>query len=534
MIRIHILPENISVSVPQGTSLLPVLHQLAIEILLPCAGNGSCGKCQIRFRKGAPPADTVEQVMISAEKRALGFRLACRTILTQDAEIEIPESIRLAQFSSVKTAIPETRAASSGGPQTYFIALDCGTTTLAAAAVDAQNGQTVAVKQLSNPQAVFGFDLISRIALAAESAEALQRVRQKLLDGINRLVTELCRECAPGASVTRMVCAGNAVMNHFIRNVNPLPLAQDPFEPLFTDAIKSEYNDLFAAFPKDTQIITLPNAGGFVGGDLAADLITAGFGSPKNYLLLDLGTNCEIALQYRGQVFITSAPAGPALEGASIACGMQAVPGAIDSISLTEQGLPHLHTIEEKPAIGICGNGLFHLIEFFRRYNIITLTGQLQLPPQNNHLSPDLYSWIKDRFRQNASPVRFNLTDDGTVYMTQKDIREFQLARAAIRTAWLMLCKQADCPVEELDAIFIAGAFGTFIRPEIFLYLQIIPQLPESKIRFIGNAALEGARMIVTDPVHYQTCRRLIKQSHFVEMAGTESFQELFIGQLNF
>ncbi len=532
--RIHILPEDIFITAHSGDSLLSLLNRSQIDILLPCAGNGSCGKCQIRFLKGAPSADAVEQVMIPAEKRRQGFRLACRTSVTQDAEIEVPESIRLARFSPAKATSLNTEVAPTGGQTDYAIALDCGTTTLAAALIHRQSGQTLAVKRCSNPQAVFGADLISRIAKAAESAEALQLVRQKLLEGINQLLTELCLECVPNATISRMVCAGNSAMNHFIRNVDPMPLALAPYVPVFTEAKETENEGLFSILPAKTKIVTLPNAGGFVGGDLAADLVTAGFGSVQNYLLLDLGTNCEMALQYKGQLFITSAPAGPALEGASIACGVPAVSGAIDDISLTEQGFLRLHTIDAKPAIGICGSGLFHLIDFLRHYDVVTQTGQMGMPQNNKHLPPEIYSWFKNHLQKNNSVFRLNLTPDGMVYLSQKDIREFQLARAAIRTAWIMLCEQAECSPGDLDAIFIAGAFGTFIRPETLLSLNIIPQLIRSKIRFIGNAALEGARLTLTEPALLKKCIELIKQSQFIEMAGKEEFQETFIEQLNF
>ncbi len=532
--RIHLLPEDIFIKARPGDSLLSLLNQSQIDILLPCAGNGSCGKCQIRFLKGAPPEDTVEKVMIPAEKRGQGFRLACRTVLTQEAEIEIPESIRLSRFLPEKTVVRNTDVALSTEKRTYWVALDCGTTTLAAALIDGQSGQTVTVKRYFNPQAVFGADLISRIARAAESAETLQRVRQKLLDGVNQLLAELCSNCEPGAYISRLVCAGNAVMNHFIRNVDPMPLAQAPYVPVFTEAKETENQGIFPVLPEKAQIVTLPNAGGFVGGDLAADLITAGFGSEQNYLLLDLGTNCEIALQYNGRLYITSAPAGPALEGASIACGVPAVPGAIDDISLTEQGIPHLHTIDEKQAVGICGSGLFHIIDFLRQYGIINQTGQMGMPQKNKRLSPEIHTWFENQLQENNSVLRLNLTRKGTVYLSQKDVREFQLARAAIRTAWNMLCKQARCSQDNLDIIFIAGAFGTFIRPDTLLSLNIIPQLTLSKIRFIGNAALEGARLTLTEPSLYEKSITLIRQSRFIEMAGKEEFQDIFIEQLNF
>ncbi len=532
--RIHLFPDNISILARVGDSLLSILNQSHIDILLPCAGNGSCGKCPVRFLNGAPPADAVEQVMISAEQRKLGYRLACRAILTQDAEIHIPESIRLPQSLAIQPTNSKKGTLKKGEKPVYVLALDCGTTTLAAALIHKQSGQTVAVKHHFNPQAVFGADLISRIATAAEDEKSLQRVRQKLLDGINELFTDLCRECPPAASVTRVICAGNAVMNHFIRNVNPLPLAQAPFEPLFTEAMETENDGLFPVLPKQTQIVTLPNAGGFVGGDLAADLIRAKFDSDENYLLLDLGTNCEVALQNRNRIFITSAPAGPALEGASIACGTQAVPGAIDDILLTEEGRPQLHTIGDEPAVGICGSGLFHIIEFLRRYEVISPSGKMEIPPQKAPVSDPLRSWLQQRLQADGAVWRFNLTEDGSVFLTQKDIREFQLARAAIRTAWLMLCHQADCRPDELNTIFIAGAFGTFIRPETMLSLKMIPKRPLSNIRFIGNAALEGARMVATNPALYEQCSKLIKQSQFLEMAGREDFQELFIEQMNF
>jgi len=418
----------------------------------------------------------------------------------------------------------------------FGIAVDCGTTSLAAGLVDLVSGQTLTVQRMSNPQAVFGADLISRIVKASVSSEQFSSVRKKMLDGINRLVKELCRtHCADTENVFTVIVAGNAAMNHFLWKVPLETLARTPYTPVFSQALVHSNAGILSALPAAAKLTTLPNAGGFVGGDLAADLLVAGMKRKENNLLLDLGTNCEIALHFNGRTLLTSAPAGPALEGASIACGMQAVPGAIDDIYLNEKGTPVLHTIENQAAAGICGSGLFHIMYFLRQYELIDTGGLFQFPQIKENLPPEQENWFKERFEMTASQVlQLNLSKGKKVYLSQKDIREFQLARAAIISAWKLLFTETGCSAEALNSVYIAGTFGNFIRPEVLLYLGLIPQVALEKVHFLGNAALEGARLTLTNRANLKKIIKLIKNAEFRELAGRPDFQDMFFEQLNF
>ncbi len=418
----------------------------------------------------------------------------------------------------------------------YGLAIDLGTTTLAIALIDLHNGATLGIEADTNPQSQMGDDLISRVALITQDINQLSVLRRKVVAALNRLVHRLLKKNNINPKhVYSAVLAGNTVMNHIFAGVDPSSIAQIPFAPVFKKMQKFNASSLMLKMNPEAMVSLLPNIGGFVGGDTIADLLVANSDSDESArrLLLDIGTNCEVVLQYGGRILAASAPAGPALEGMTIECGMRAEAGAIADVDFTD-GILQLQTIDDQPARGLCGSGLIHIIDAFVQSAIIATDGRIADP----ETIPDtaVREFLKKRlaYKEDGS-LRIYLLEkrsghDSGIYLSQKDIRQFQLARAAIATTWLLLCEIAGCSPDNLGEVQIAGGFGNYIRPDALRNLGIIPNLPA--VRSLGNAALEGARMALFNKKTLQKAGRMFSKIRFKELAAQENFQQVYVEQL--
>ncbi len=594
--RICIEPEGKDISAPSGSALVDILQSSGYPVILPCGGNGSCGKCLVKFLSGAPEPLYEETLFITRKQLDNGMRLACLSRIRNNARLAI-DRIREISGEQILTtgrshqikpepAVSKKTAAVApasldrlksdeqiilqdgdvlienleilrqlpgfihqGRPRVtltfykrkvisvepgdtrnsmYGIALDLGTTTIVFSIIDLIHCKTLYLHAGSNPQRQFGDDLISRLTYAGGGADHLQKLRAGVIDYLNHTVHKGCEEAKISPhDLFMLTVSGNTVMNHIFLGVDPRRIGHAPYTPVFTHARSFTAEQLDLKIHPHAPVFISPNIGGFVGGDIISDMLVAGFGhrSKGIRLLIDIGTNCEVVLEKEGVLWAASSPAGPALEGACISNGMRAAPGAILDAHINEGEL-ELQTINHQSPKGICGSGLFHLADLFYRIRFIDANGRINKPeriadPIFRHLAE---SRIAVRNDNPQSITVFN-----GIRLTQTDIREFQLAKAAIASAWEFLCEIAGCQPTDIENVYIAGAFGNYIRPQAAINLGLIPALELNRVHFIGNASLEGARMMLLNRKYQQAADRMAKRTNFIELAGRHEFQEKFV-----
>jgi uncharacterized 2Fe-2S/4Fe-4S cluster protein (DUF4445 family) len=418
--------------------------------------------------------------------------------------------------------------------QLYGLAIDLGTTTLVISLHNLCSGETVDITSSINPQARFGTDLISRLSYITQQADGLEHLHKVIIQGINSLVAELCKiHQVDTRHLYVITVSGNAGMNHLLLGINPQSLALAPYTPVFKQMRKERAIDLGLAVNEQAAILVAPNLGGFVGGDVLADMLVAGFGGAggASRLLIDIGTNCEVVVETDSIRLTASSPAGPALEGACISFGMRAESGAIYDAHWQGNELV-IDTIDNEPARGICGSGLFHLIDALIQKKILKSTGRWAgTDDLANSEMDEIYRQRMGSFRGESALLINGILHGAkrNIYLTQSDIRAFQLAKSAITSAWQVLCRLAEIQPLAIGNVYLAGAFGNFIRPQTAVDLNLVPGIGLDRIHFIGNASLEGARRILLNREQLSQIDLLARTTRFVELAGRADFQDLYI-----
>jgi uncharacterized 2Fe-2S/4Fe-4S cluster protein (DUF4445 family) len=450
MPRIVLTPGGRQWDTPAGSSLADALFAAGVEF--PCGSRGRCRGCRVRVAAGTAPIHAEDADCFSPAELAAGWRLACRLRAESDLTLEVGQwqAVILGDDSHARLD-PRTGCG---------IAIDLGSTTLAAQLVDRRTGAVLATRTALNPQARHGADLMSRIALACAGQANL--LRSAVLDALAVLVSQLSAE-AP-QPVERIAVVGNTVMHHLFCGIDCAPLAGHPFRPV-DDGLKR-----FAAaelgWPGAAEVVFLPCLGGFVGSDILAGIVACGLdAAAQPTALIDLGTNGEIAVAGPAGLVVASTAAGPAFEGAAISCGMRAATGAIHAVQAADGGLA-CQVIGGGPPRGVCGSGL-----------VAAVAAGLDL----GRIAP-----------RGRAPGGLPLADG--VALTQQDIRELQLAKAAIAAGLHLCCVAAGTTVDGLAAIHLAGAFGNAVGVDGAVRIGLLPG-PAARIRPAGNSALRGARI---------------------------------------
>jgi uncharacterized 2Fe-2S/4Fe-4S cluster protein (DUF4445 family) len=410
----------------------------------------------------------------------------------------------------------------------FGLAVDLGTTKLAAYLVNLETGKTLAQRGLMNPQIACGEDVISRISYASHSADAAQRLQRSVIETLNQIVREFCNDLtiSPG-QIVEMVVAGNTAMHHFFAGLPVQQLGMAPYLPATTAPLHLAARDLGVEIASGAAIYTPPNIAGYVGGDHVAMLLGIGAGSRKSgppLLAIDIGTNTEITLCAHGRLLTCSCASGPAFEGAHIRHGMRAAPGAIERV-LFERGAFQIYTIERRLPIGICGSGILDAIAALLDAGVLEPRGNLRKDA--------------DGVRQNSGGEYLlvsaeNSGSGGEIVLTRQDISEIQFAKAAIRSGIEVLLEVAGVDALALEEFIIAGAFGSYLDVQSALRIGLFPEIPLGKFRQVGNAAGIGARQMLISGAQRRLGESLAKQVEYVELAGRPHFQDKFAQNLFF
>ena len=470
------------INVTDGANLLDVLREQGLHPDAPCGGRGICGKCKVLV-------DGVAQ-------------LACQTTVDRDTTVSLPR-----QDSAQILTDARTVQIRPDGANKYAIAFDLGTTTVVAYLMNGETGELLSKTSCMNPQAQFGADVISRIqyAMQGNASELSACIR----DALSHLTVEAAKQAGiTPADITVASIVGNTAMHHLLLEIDPKPLTVPPYMPAVSEALCLPSQGLLPISPAGT-VRVLPNIAGFVGADTVGCLLATRLDTMEDLtLMIDIGTNGEMVLGNKKRRIACSTAAGPAFEGAKIECGMRGAPGAIDHVSVSSGALS-FHVIGDGEAIGLCGSGLLDLITALLETEEISESGRME--------SGDI----------------FHL--DGTkVYLTQKDVREVQLAKAAIRAGIELMCRAMQVQVSDIRQVLLAGAFGNYLDPQSACAIGMIPPVLHDRIYPIGNAAGEGARLAALSADEYAYSKKLASETEFLELASMPEFNDCYVDCLCF
>lgn len=406
----------------------------------------------------------------------------------------------------------------------YGLALDIGTTTIVGYLLDLQTGRQVAAASAMNPQVTFGADLISRLHAVREEPTAAVRLRDLVVAAVQRILMRCCRQasCAP-ERVFEVSVAANTCMHHLFLGIDPASLATAPFVPVVTEALNLPATEVGLAIHPRGHIYLLPNIAGFVGADTLAGIIASGIAHDDAWrLLIDIGTNAELVLGHRGQLFACSAAAGPAFEGGNISCGTVARAGAVSRV-VWEQGRLRAETIGGEPAVGLCGAGLLDAVAVLRAHDVVRPDGRLE---PSERLAPA----VRDGLQWSDTPPGVLVAaGERPVVLSQRDVRELQLAKGAIRAACEVLLHVAGIEITQVEEVLLAGAFGNYVDPSSAVALGLIPPLPADQVRSIGNAAGTGARLALLQCGVRDEVAALREHIQYVALAVHPGFQDAFV-----
>jgi len=577
------------IEVEKGSILLDVLQRNSVEIVASCGGKGVCGKCKVTVKKGQTPYmdnfTSEEEKHLRSEEISRGVRLACCLKVYEDIEIFLEESSENANILShfvmndfgyeeniivkkvvlqrpsldgqksfdliLKEAIgdnklkilPKTlqKLAKMKDSEFYAVvysdeiidvksssfvfgvAVDIGTTTVVCYLVDLIQKKVVDYYSFINPQRKFGADVISRIDFAREKEDGLFILQNEIINALNTAIKVLVdRNSISTEDIVRIVIVGNPTMLHLLLGVDPQTIAISPFVPVFTERIYAKPADIGLKINQAGTVEVLNSISAYVGADIVAGVLsTKMYKNPRISLLLDLGTNGEMVLGSSSFMLACSTAAGPAFEGVNISCGMGAVEGAIDSVKI-ENGKVHFTTIGAKWPIGICGSGIVDAIAYMLKEGIIDETGKFC----------DKNETYKEYLKEVNGQQAFFITD--SVYITQKDIREIQLAKAAISAGIKTMIQHANVTEDEIENVYLAGGFGNYINPRSAVEIGIIPKKLQDKIVAVGNSAVAGAVLVLLSSKAAIEAQSLCKNVNYIELSNSQDFNQFFIESMIF
>lgn len=534
--------KKIQMKTEKGTNLLQLLYVNDIPIPSPCGGNGSCGKCRVKVNTGRGVISAADLNLLTEQEVERGYRLACRTVIEDDMEIEILKEEGLQILTDTMDRLikfhPQKRPVRlysdkrrDAGKKAFGLAVDLGTTTVAVYLLDLLTGGVVAVDSFANPQRKYGADVLRRIDYARRGEKELKELQHILITELNRSIEKLITKIDITTNdIYYLALAANTVMTHLFTGTDPSSLARPPFRPVFTDPRELSPVELNIKINPRGRIQIMPTVAAFIGSDIIAGLLVTDFNREEWNLLIDLGTNGEIVLGNRHKLLACSTAAGPAFEGASITFGVAGVPGAISSFSIGRDGGINYKTINNQVPVGICGSGLIDIVAGLLEYGIVSRTGLLR-----EDIGQDIF---KIRDYMDIRAVEIVAEDytaiEGPILLTQKDIREVQLAKGAIAAGINILTKEAGISLADVANIYLAGGFGSYINPHNACKIDLLPRELEEKIRRAGNAAGLGAQSYLLDERKREEAGLLAKKVEYIELSLRKDFQSEFIQAMDF
>ncbi len=505
--------EKVVITGQEDKTILAALRDADIaEPESPCGGAGTCGKCTAAVTGMITGKDFSGLQEVSGKILKL-----CTVFPAGDC------TVFLSSQDEINVLTDGTGEIDAGGDGLGF-AVDIGTTTVAAYLYDLGTGRQLATCGSKNSQGVFGADVIARITNCAN--DGLRKMQELICGQLKEMAVRLCNETGHNIrEITRASIAGNTVMQHLFYGLDPTSIGVTPFTPLSWFGRTEDYPLFTDVFADGCELWIAPAVAGYVGGD-----ITAGFAACMDdfgdgqVLYIDIGTNGEMLIGSPGKYVSCATAAGPAFEGALIDCGTPAKSGAVDKVK-AENGELYVHTIDDAPAVGVCGSGLIDAVASLIELEVITGAGRL-LPPEE---APEKF---RDRIRKREDGVYcFYLS--GSVYISASDVRKLQLAKASIRAGAETLMQITGKTPEDIDRLVIAGGFGSHMSVPNALYIGLLPEIPAEKIKHVGNAAGAGAAMALADSGR-DKINAFTKECGYLELSGSDDFMDNYIEYMPF
>jgi len=417
----------------------------------------------------------------------------------------------------------------------FGLAVDIGTTSVVTTLIALETGEQLASVSSLNPQAVFGGDLMSRIAFAQFNPANLKKLQTRIIALLNQHIEQIVRDSGILPKwIYKVVVVGNTCMHHILLGIDPSYVGLAPYAPVMRHPLTLPARDLFLKINPEARVCLLPIVAGFVGADaVAVALATRIYDTPEIRIAVDIGTNGEVLLGSRDRLWACSAPAGPALEGAQIRHGMRGALGAIDRVRIGED--VEIHIIGEAAPLGICGSGIIDAIAAMLNAGIIDYTGLIRVD-EKDALPPSL----RDRVIMRGEERRFILVKRGEggaasdIVLTQDDVRQVQLAKGAIASGVAMLQRIAAIPDEAVFELMLAGGFGNYLSIPSAIRIGLIPPLPPERIRYVGNAASLGAQLCLVSEAERRRAEAIARRVEHVSLATHPDFQDVFVACMNF
>ena len=574
--------------VPAGTTLFDGASWNGVAIDSTCGGHGTCKKCKVRVASGEQSISSIDPRAFTSEELKAGWRLACRAEAEADLVVEVPllqtrpkaalvgvgrhvilrpavqkrylelteptledqvsdlervlqamddveprvplellralgRTLRDADWKVTAVLVDDVLVDVEAGDTSarrHAIAFDLGTTTVVATLLDLETGQPAAVSSMLNAQQPFGADVISRISATMMDPTALHTLRDRAHETLMTLTNEVCDEAGVDpAEVYEIVVAGNMTMLQLALGIDPEPLSMAPFTIIARRLPEAKATDFGVSVHERAPAVLFPALGAYVGPDIVAGILATGLTLDKRTrLFIDVGTNSEIVLGSSARALATAAPAGPAFEAAQIRCGMRAAEGAIEGVRIVD-GEVELTVIGDVEAVGLCGSGLVDAVAELVGAGILDHSGRFVLGS-----SPRLGKIGEENV--------FYLHDD--VFLSQRDVRELQFAKASIATGWQILCNDMGVDPAEISQVLLGGSFGSYLTAASAVKIGLVPKLPLARIVAAGNVAGEGAKIAALSVTERAAAIAVLDEVDYVELSGRGDFNDLFIDQLSF
>ncbi len=417
----------------------------------------------------------------------------------------------------------------------YGIAYDLGTTTVVATLMDLNTGTPVAVKSMLNKQQPFGADVISRISATMLDKNSLEKLSKLAKETLSELTEQVIFEGKIDRNnIYEIALAGNATMVQLVLDIDPEPIGVAPFITVSKDFPTLKASDFGINVNENAKAFVFPSFGAYVGGDIVSGVLASGIDRDKRIrLFIDVGTNCEIVLTDGENILATAAPAGPAFEAASIKCGMRAADGAIEVVKINETGLV-IQTIGEVEPVGICGSGLVDAVAELARVGIVDNSGKFV--EEKDYLGKQINLFERVMKNENGEKifVLHGTKEEPIVYLSQRDIRELQFAKASIATGWALLVEELKINPADIQQVLLAGSFGSYLSPTSAVNIGLVPKLPILRIVSAGNVAGEGAKMVLLSSNERKGVQTLLDEVKYIELSDRADFNDKFIEHLAF
>jgi len=512
--------KKIRTTLLKEMTLLEGLREQGWGVETHCNGAGYCGKCKVLLTGEVPEPGSTEKELISQKELQKGIRLACRAKPIDGMVVHLPEEAKtgyqIEQGFRYRTEKLETNSIpkSKSGVniqenKKYGIAVDIGTTTIVLVLIDLATGQSAGLSSFLNPQREYGDDVITRIQFASTKNKIIltRLIRESLI----RAVTELVEQNDISVEqILDFTIAGNTTMIHLLLGLPVESLAVSPFKPVTIDPVSLPATGILGEDFSSAEMYIFPGVSAYVGSDIVSGMYNRSFEALEEVtLFVDLGTNGEIVLGDEDKIMCVSAAAGPAFEGARISCGTGCVPGAI-SFAGINKGKVWYSTINQEPAVGLCGSGLVDLVTACLDAGIIDKSGLM-----------------KPEYRKNGLFIEKD-SDGNEMLLTQKDIRELQLAKSAIRAGIEILIKEFDVTYKNIGKVYLAGGFGNHINVDSAVRIGLFPKELRTHIVLAGNSSLGGAVDSLLNPDREEKVKIILKKIHYIELSSNPDFNDKF------